>query len=175
MTMSQAENPPCWADAPPALSPFSLQTYIAVDANQYHVRVVHTTTEGVLLDTLAAKTTSIPHVVKFVRRIKESYPAATLTGARYDRWPHGLYPALVQQCGPVLWADDNLLSKTAKEFRHATKVIGFFRATWLAACAPGRNYSQPQQIASLMHRWRKATLEEFAFALDLGPPPEIPF
>jgi hypothetical protein len=133
---------------------------IAVDANPYGVLVAFTSSDGRLLDTFEAKPLEIPRICNFIRKHKRRFPDLYLTGARTDRWPHGLLPALTMEFGPVRWVSDYLLRETRAEFRRTIRVTRFLRATYLAACSYhdyGAPTPKPQEI---MNRWKANAFDE---------------
>ena len=147
-------------------------TYLAVDANPYDLRLTSTTPDGLMLDQLEAKPHQIVRVLNFVRSQRRLFPGICLTGANTDRWPPGLLPALVLEFGPISWAPEPLLKKTLREFRRCTKLLRFFRATFLAICAAEGRASEPQHVLT---QWKKAVLWELMLDFDVAPPPDIPF
>jgi hypothetical protein len=144
-------------------------SYIAIDANPYFVRLTHTV-EGVILDTLEAEPQQISRVLGFIRRRRRAWKDVVLTGARSDRGPPGLYAAVVAEFGPISWAPQFILNKTASGFRKCTQLLKFFRCTFLAACAAA---GEKPRIDEMLEGWKKAVLADMGF--NLGPPPNIPF
>jgi hypothetical protein len=155
--------------------PETKSTYLAVDANPYDIRLTSTTPDGLLLDQLEAKPHQIVRVLNFVRSQRRMFPGIVLTGARTDRWPAGLLPALVIEFGPISWAPELLLKKTLPEFRRCTKLLRFFRATFLAICA-AQDHTSESRGQQVLTQWKKAVLWELSLDFDVAvPPDDIPF
>jgi hypothetical protein len=133
---------------------------IAIDANPYYVLAAFTASDGRLLDTLEAKPLQVPRVSNFIRKHKRRFPDLYLTGARIDRWPHGLLPALTMEFGPVHWVSDYLLRETVKEFRRTVRVTRFLRATYLAACAHYGSRVPPPKPDQIMDYWKANAFDE---------------
>ena len=148
--------------------------YLAVDANPYDIRLTAATSDGLMLDQLEVKPHQMVRALNFVRSQRRRFPGIVLTGARTDRWPPGLLPALVLEFGPITWVSEPLLKKTLPELRRCTRLLRFFRSTFLAICAAEGQSRQPR-IDHVLAHWKQSLLHELMLDFDVGYPTDIPF
>lgn len=149
--------------------------FIAVSAGPHYIRVVHTISKTILWGFIDATPAQLQKVLKFVRTRKREFPAAVMVGDRRERWPAGLYAALVQEFGPISWVSDSLLKRAAADYSRSTQIFKFARAIFLAACAAQGALQPDPGNDTLLASWKKSLLAEIACGLGSGPPPDIPF
>jgi hypothetical protein len=140
--------------------------YIAVDANPYDIRIAVTAPDGLILDQLQAKPHQTLKVVNFLRRQRRMFPRFILTGARKDRWPPGLLPALVMEFGPVTWAPEDMIQEGATQVRKCTDTLRFFRSKFIALCAAAPCYPE---IGPILDQWKRTVVWELMLDLELQP------
>jgi hypothetical protein len=146
-------------------------TWLAVDANPHHIRLI-VVTEGHILGSFEAATgpRQATRTIQFIRKTIPLDTNPKLVGRYYDRWPPQLHTALVQEFGPVTWINPTLLNATLVEVERWRRLFKTYRALFFAICAEegaNRELSPLFDQFDLLCAWKNAVLKDLTANFSL--------
>jgi hypothetical protein len=146
-------------------------TWLAVDANPHHIRLV-VVTDGLILGSFEAATgpRQATRTIHFIRNTIPLDTTPKLVGRYYDRWPQQFLTALVMEYGPVTWINPTLLNATLIEVERWSRIFKTYRALFFAICAEegGRRELSPifDQF-DLLCAWKNTVLQDLTANFSL--------